>query len=366
MKKIPAKEHYYHAEESQVHTVEPTKPGPSFGTIFSKFFSASSSFNPKKPEPFGVTAPEVPSHEYKDSYQNEIALSDHETKNDQPVDVGESSGIFDAPPAYLNENLEDYSSAASQNNLQAIKSDIQSPSKVKDSSNNIAVSYYKFIEKNNKGILSHPNVIPRDQHHLKQALKSEQSSQNIPHNSFTSSLNSVDTGNLNIQNSFEASGQSFLPTSITGQNIASPVNHTQIEQTFDPNLDLPNIADFPNGFPPSTAETQSGKNPSSELSSYLKAPEPGSTANFFQPFPTSTQTIETHSSSPSRYLETPRQTYFLPTVESNRDEYSNLKNTKQSIPSIRSQKSPQKPKFNFDLVQSISYKLGPNGPTRLT
>nr|XP_023015338.1 uncharacterized protein LOC111504859 [Leptinotarsa decemlineata] len=264
VKKIPSGHHHQHVEN--VPAFKPLKPsGPGLGTIVSKFFAASSSSNPHQPEPFGNTAsagtyynsyePESNYH-YDDPWDNKVAPSaasglvtlgeKHAISQQKPVHPTTSYGEpFEKAPSYLSQNLDDFSTAASHNSPKLIQSNIQKNNAFASST---SVGSGKTISQNGFGSPQDSNFITSN--NTPPFDESLSSSQGFGFSFLDNS--SDDQYSLNSGLRVEQ----LQPTSdqVSFQNdIQSPTDNSYPASSSYLSLSkgsqLPNIADYPDGFP---------------------------------------------------------------------------------------------------------------------
>ncbi|CAG9818065.1 unnamed protein product [Phaedon cochleariae] len=327
-----------YAEPDDVPPFKPLEPtGPSFGTIAGKLFSASSSLDPHKPELFGNTASGHIHHESNNIIPEEHGTFEHKI----PVPTTSYGTPFEQPPGYLDHNFGDYTASDSKNK----------PSYVKADGSN----------KNDPA----PNP---DSEYVQPLVSGSESTKN----SFEYAT-MYNTGTLNNPHG------SLSPNPIQDQNLAqnnyqfSSANELVVSNSDPTALDLPNLADYPDGFPPSTSNTQSAavQTPSVDINGELSA-------IYFQQSPSTDSWPQIIK--PSPFLQTPILSH-MPNIAHSPPRLNTLdlshSSTKHRMKSS-SYKRPieskglssfrtYRPSSNsFEVVKSMSFELGPNGPKRLT
>lgn len=380
--------------------------GPSLGTIVGKFFGASSSFNPHKPELFGNTAS---GHSY------ESPKSHHPLKNFispiasafvKPAHSGSSgpgahsNSPFEQTPHYVN-HFDDFATSDTKHSPQV--ADV--PKKTKASPNAIKLELLKEM-KNKTQTDSTFSLVGNQKPEFQSSDVSNVESANSDKNVLppAAALNgySLIEGNqqkfnskpidpislsqynqLSNQNLFSNLGGSNyqipdfgagIDFSLSGPTIGGP---TFGSSTFgSPTLKEPSLS---GSFGVQTFGESNPQQPT--LGGPTVSSQNNGAFNDFNKFSDNPKPI----SSPSLYLLTPKKNYFLPTPNINNaatypskytpaESYSNdyrqtASKTRKRSPFNKYTASgiPHKLKGqNIEVVESITYQLGPGGPKRLT
>ncbi|CAG9840156.1 unnamed protein product, partial [Diabrotica balteata] len=297
--------------------VSPHQTSPSFGTIIGKLLSASSSLDPHKPDLFGNRPVE---HESHDSYQAYVIPNDKENE------------VIHAASGVVNQQV------VASNVPKVVHKKPTYVAPVKDDS--IFEDPPEDLNEN-FDITSH-HKIPVSHQNNPYLIDSE-------HNDFN-----VDPRGQSGPASFQSVANSFDVTLDEAKDIISTSPYLS-----PPSKNQQIATDF------SSDESENDEMQAASDSKYTRFPEDSNPSSL--------------KLKPSPYLETPIVKYFLPTpsdllpVKVNYAPMAFYKNpSKQSSnrsPSYKKQSSHKTSKHkhqNHDLVQSISYELGPNGPKRLT
>lgn len=431
LKRIPkGHQDHHHHQDTKTSAYKPS--GPSAGTIVTKFLGASSSLDPYKPAPFGHTAIGDTPHSFDNHDNHEIHPTSHNSdtfgntgsgiashnvdgginipptaadyglNDNAPASTGSgnleppatSYGIpFEKAPSYLDQNVEDYITSDTKNTQNSLPPPSATPI---NPNNNI----------NNK--VKHPEPVFQYPHtKLPKPSSSNQHSspnyltmfQNLdPRNPDNQQISGNGETDQYKDNKYKQPG--YVGNSAEGladYSSKDQLNYNQypplggqsiFHQTVSDPAKYPNILDYPQGFPPAVGN---GAVPFSSggfqsLNSYDEDPLSSFLINVHDNVPSASMLASkpTANASPSPYLESPKETSFLPTPNSdqplalpsrypfidpntNRPRKTKRKPSRTKNSSSKRPSSSSKPKqTNLNIVKSVAYELGPDGPKRLT
>uniref|UniRef100_A0A6P7F5I9 Uncharacterized protein LOC114326092 n=1 Tax=Diabrotica virgifera virgifera TaxID=50390 RepID=A0A6P7F5I9_DIAVI len=322
--------------------ISPHQASPSFGTIIGKLLSASSSLDPHKPDLFGNRPPVE--HDTHDSYQAYVIPNDKENE------------VIHAASGVVNHQV------STSNVPKVVHKKPTFVAPVKDDS--IFEDPPEDLNENFDITSHHSHKVPVSHQNNAYLINSDNNDFNAHHKEPVSYQNSaylIDSDNQDFN--LDPRGQSS-PTSF--QSVANP-----FDVTLDEAKDLAPTSPY---LSPPTKNQQIVTDFNQDEPEHDEM-QAASDAKYTQ------ITEDSGKSKPSPYLETPIVKYFLPTpsdllpVKVKYAPMAFYKNpSKQSSSSSRSpsykkhssHKTSKHKHQNHDLVQSISYELGPNGPKRLT
>lgn len=381
LKKIHG-DHQHHHEESKIPPFKPIEPsGPSFGTIVGKFLSASSSLDPHKPEPFGNSAAGDihPYQSHSDQYfdvsetkhHHDIAPSasgyvindEPPPKKDVPVEKPSDDSPFEKEPGYLSQNFEDYIRSSPRKKPQAV------------TTNSIPQKAHKpsVLQVGNLPEPSKPSAQAFTQNEFDYTSLNVQNLPSAPSASATYTKGTYDLYNLPSIDDYpkgfpSSSGGLSTLQSPKGEVPVSLLGPTSIGQNMYEPSQPPSVIDFTKNYHQQGFDASAGNligQYSNEVPNYYNLP------------PNSIQGVQ----GPKQYIPSPTQhavrrptrlTHYDPTPSSSRHRSKSHRTKHPSITykrppsSTRTATSKHKPKQTYDVVKSIAYELGPNGPKRLT
>lgn len=412
-------------DEPKGSSFKPLEPrNPSLGTIVGKFFGASSSLDPHKPEPFGYSAVGQSSYDVPKSNHQEAAKDQYVAPVAADYIKAESShsdSPFEETPSYVNQNFEDIATSDSKVAPQAVEipyskfKQLKSPvkaqlmkevigktqtssSEVQSQKNNYDTQKPQFGEYSLavNGQNSNTNLLPQRQSFnaaqtpneyslLDNQLNVAQNFSTFP-NSFLNEkpiepislgeyMQQFGSSPFQGQNSFNNQYTNVQNLQYQTQNVLS--NPSLVAQSMgDPNvigqnLDGQGSLAFGGSFISSSGGPNLGGSVLGQpiiggttLLGNQGYSDIGSFHNYIDPV-----------SSPSRHLQTPKKTYSLsisqppkpldpyndPRISHYKKRKANISKRQPNHASVYKHKNS-----NYDLVKSISYEIGPNGAKRLT
>lgn len=381
-------------DESKVPSFKPLEPrSPSLGTIVGKFFAASSSLDPHKPEPFGYTSVGQSTYDVPKSNHQEV-IKDHYVAPAAADYIKPESSHSDSPfeetPNYVNQNFEDYATSDTKDAPQTV----EVPSKLKQLKNPVKSQLVKEVSgatiTNSLGLQSQninysPQASQLGEYSLTDTLSQKPESITLPQSQ------PLNPGQISNGYSFLddqlgiAQNLSTFPSSYISQTPIEPISLGEYTQQYGSSPFLaqnsfsnqytdvqnmqyqtPNLLMTPSGFGANLNVQSSLGGPTFEETSIVgnqAYSDIGAIQNYIDPIP-------------SRVLQTPKKTFSLSSSVSkppksldpyNDPRISHYKKRKPNVPKRKpSYGNVYKPKNpDYDFVQSISYEIGPNGAKRL-
>nr|CAH7760428.1 unnamed protein product [Callosobruchus chinensis] len=324
-------DHHDHHEESKTPPISITHTGPSYTNILGKLFQASLSSNPSQPQLYGHTAtgeghyaetPPPPSSQHLEvEHKLPLEPTKHTYQAESPV--SNSYGVpFEQEPSYLHQHLDDYYVSASKDAPVAVK-----PGKyLQPPRNSITVSETGKDTSSSGLDLSRPFSSEQDSDHFDVANDTD--SQHPLRISTVQDLNYLyDT--LNPKNPKKpVQFPSFSEASKVPHSDTSKPALTPLEEVFD--YGAPDLSGKPFLIAPGDFDRYP----------YL---HDGSGSKHNVDFSRNQIT-----SSPSPYLQVPKKQDIPPQTDSTALNSGGL-NSGQ-----------------YDVVRSVAYEIGPDGPKRLT